>query len=350
MQYTKPDPEKAKPAGQAKLGPRQAVRAKHKRLVARAMVLCAVAVCVSGCASARTPGEQFRKVMADIDKECRKERRGPYEESQRGDGMHYTNCDILFLKPYDPLATPEGRFAHSIQLPPPFDKPKEVYKPGMSSSEYFKALCEAEAGEFIFRTITDVEGVYEMRPAEAAGDYELMHLYANEGPTGDQMGDYGRYIGQSLVQPNVGRYQFVETKRPNKKVPSSDSNPYFRYYRDSSANPGKTVSTRDAKGNWKQVPNVLTTKSADALMSKYGYTWRGISRTNDRELGIAGGEVILIDIATNEVLGFRRIFRRTGIMGGRTNVWWLTAQNCSAELAEPSAHFLYKVLKPREDR
>ena len=188
MQYTKPDTEKAKPAGQAKLGPRQAVRVKHKRLVARAMVLCAVAVCVSGCASARTPGEQFRKVMADIDKQCKKDRLGPYATEAPRNGIRDTSCDILFLKPVDPLATPEGRFAHSIQLPPPHHKPKDVYKAGMNSEEYFKALCEAEAGEFIFKTIT-VEGLYEMRPPETPGDYELMHLYANEGPTGDQMGD-----------------------------------------------------------------------------------------------------------------------------------------------------------------
>src|SRR4029079_6369569 len=98
-----------------------------------------------------------------------------------------------------------------------------------------------------------------------------------------------------------------------------------------------------------QVPNVLTSKSVDTLKSEYAYTWRGITRIKDRELGIAGGEVIVIGLATNEVLGFRRIFRRTGMSGGRTNVWWLTAQNCSKELAAPASAFFYKILKPVEE-
>ena len=130
----------------------------------------------------------------------------------------------------------------------------------------------------------------------------------------------------------------------------SDSKRYFRYYRDASAQPGKTVSSKNAKGEWEQVPNILTRKGVDTLRSKYGYTWRGITRLNDRELGIAGGEIIAIDLASSEVLGFRRVFRRTGMVKGRTNVWWLTAQNCSRELATSAGDFLYKVLKPSDSR
>jgi hypothetical protein len=46
--------------------------------------------------------------------------------------------------------------------------------------------------------------------------------------------------------------------------------------------------------------------------SRYGFTWRGIKRPHDRKLGIAGGELIVIDLETNEVLGVRRGFTRTG--------------------------------------
>ena len=314
------------------------------------VVACTLMGVISGCAHAGTPGEQFRKIMADIDKECRERQLGPYEPEPRKTGIRNSSCDILFLKPYDPLATEQGRFAHSIQLPPPYDKPKDVYKPGMNSEEYFKALCAAEAGEFIFKTITNVEGVYEMRPAENPDDYRLMHLYANEGPTGGQIGDFAGYIGQALVQPNSGRYQLTETLWPEKEASPSNSRKYLRYYRDASAQPGKTISTKNFKGEWEQVPNVLTKKGVDVLRSKYGYTWRGIVRPNDRELGIAGGELIAMDLASSEVLAVRRVFRRTGIAKGRTNIWWLTAQNCSSELALPAGVFLYKVLKPSDNR
>jgi hypothetical protein len=63
--------------------------------------------------------------------------------------------------------------------------------------------------------------------------------------------------------------------------------------------------------------------------SRYGFTWRGITRPHDRELGIAGGELILLDLETNEVLGVRRGFVRTGqVRNNLTGVWWLTGQAC----------------------
>ena len=40
--------------------------------------------------------------------------------------------------------------------------------------------------------------------------------------------------------------------------------------------------------------------------ARYGLTWRGIKRPHDREMGIAGGELIVLDLETNEVLAVRR--------------------------------------------
>lgn len=65
------------------------------------------------------------------------------------------------------------------------------------------------------------------------------------------------------------------------------------------------------------------------LESRYGFTWRGISRPHDRELGIAGGELIVLDRETNEVLGIRRGFIRSGmIRNNLSGIWWLTGQAC----------------------
>src|SRR5512147_1589890 len=61
------------------------------------------------------------------------------------------------------VATPEGRFAHSIKVPNPVPK-DSGYRRGMSSEEYFQHLCRREAGEFIYRTVDNVEGFYFMRP------------------------------------------------------------------------------------------------------------------------------------------------------------------------------------------
>lgn len=45
-----------------------------------------------------------------------------------------------------------------------------------------------------------------------------------------------------------------------------------------------------------------------ALTARYGYTWRGIRRARDREHGIAGGEPLIYDLQTKEVLAVRRQF------------------------------------------
>jgi hypothetical protein len=64
------------------------------------------------------------------------------------------------------------------------------------------------------------------------------------------------------------------------------------------------------------------------LRSQFGVTWRGITRPHDRELGIAGGELIVIDLGTNEVLGVRRGYIRSGGMKNLTGIWWMTGRTC----------------------
>jgi hypothetical protein len=59
--------------------------------------------------------------------------------------------------PAEWVAAPEGKFAHSIKLPNPLPK-DSGYKPGMSSEQYFDHLCKTEAGEFLYKTVENVEG------------------------------------------------------------------------------------------------------------------------------------------------------------------------------------------------
>ena len=73
-----------------------------------------------------------------------------------------------------------------------------------------------------------------------------------------------------------------------------------------------------------------------ALTARYGYTWRGIKRARDRENGIAGGEIIVYDLQTKEVLAVRRQFliaahnpRGTG------KAMWEVAASCPQVQAEP---------------
>ena len=76
---------------------------------------------VSGCAGSllakdETPGQHFERMMKEFAKNCAKAKLKPND----------TACDILKLKPADPLATEEGRFAHAIKIPNPVPADRQV--------------------------------------------------------------------------------------------------------------------------------------------------------------------------------------------------------------------------------
>ncbi|HEU4685241.1 MAG TPA: hypothetical protein VFS39_12130, partial [Nitrospira sp.] len=154
-----------------------------------------LALWFDGVSSAETPGERFRKAIKEIESACAKRKLAPNEV-----------CGgVAKLKPADPLATEEGRFAHSIQIPNPVPA-DSGYKPGMTPEQYFEHLCKTEAGEFIYKTVENVGGVYQMRPRPAV-TYEPNHLYALEDPYGGPEGsNEPEYF---FVQP--GRYRYFES-------------------------------------------------------------------------------------------------------------------------------------------
>jgi hypothetical protein len=281
-----------------------------------------------------TPGERFRKAI---------EREAEYCATHK---IKPTNrrCDITKLQPADPLATKEGRFAHSIKIPNPVPE-DSGYKPGMTPEQYFDHLCKTEAGEFIYRTVENVEGLFMIRPRRSATDYELEHLYALEDPYGQTSDDDMPGVQDSYVQPVQGKYQFLEIPLKSKGM-SEDATKYQRYYRDEKANPGEKYQTM-INGQGVFVPYVVTDAKVPTLKSRYGYTWRGITRPHDRELGIAGGELIVLDMETNEVLAIRRGFARTGgVSNNLTGVWWLTAPSCPNRGLKTTPKFIQQVLVP----
>lgn len=283
-----------------------------------------------------TPGERFRKAMKKKSDYCTTHKIDPANR----------RCDILKLKPADPLATEEGRLAHSIRIPNPVPE-DSGYKPGMTSQEYFNHLCKTEAGEFIYKTVDNVEGLYMMRPRKKATDDELRHLYALEDPYGHTNGEatMGEY---DFVSPN--RYVYFE--RPTQP---SRFNEVIRRFGKDNADQQKLEGYERFAGYDSRHLESMKKESAQRLQSRYGFTWRGITRPHDRELGIAGGELIVLNLETKEVLGVRRGYIRSGNMKSLTGVWWLTGQACPTygyrggrnKDFDFSYWFIGKVLKPK---
>lgn len=266
-----------------------------------------------------TPGERFRKAIKEIEAACAKRKLAPNEV-----------CGgVAKLKPADPLATEEGRFAHSIKIPNPVPE-DSGYKPGMTSQEYFDHLCKTEAGEFIYKTVENVEGLYLMRPREQVNDDKLQHLYALEDPYA--YSDIETDAPEKLfVNPPWWLYKFFEIRKAESASGLKSGMQYLRYF------------------GYVQGKSPMSAEEVSTLKSRYGYTWRGIKRPHDRELGIVGGELIVMDLESNEVLAVRRGFIRSGdVRNNLTGVWWLGGHVCP-NYKHANAYtyeFLSKVLKP----
>jgi hypothetical protein len=263
---------------------------------------------LSACVThAETVAEHFDRQMKAFAKDCAKTTPRPGS----------TSCDRLKLKPADPLATEEGRFAHSIKIPNPVPE-DSGYKPGMTSEQYFDHLCKTEAGEFIYKTVENVEGIIQLRPRVKA-NYEYSHLYAFEDPFGFEAGE-GFFV-------SPGRYAYYEIPNMASTNPESKYTRYFGY-------DGRSIKT---------LQNFHDTHRK----SQYGYTWRGIVRPHDRENGIGGGEVIVMDLETYEVLAVQRGYAKFEIdeKFGLTNAGWRKRCPPIQATGGPYGHYILKVLK-----
>jgi len=323
-----------------------------RRMVAIILLLSGSILFTAGVSFAETVAERFDKAMKKLAEECAKHPPKPGN----------TDCDPLKLKPADPLTTEEGRFAHSIKIPNPVPE-DSGYKPGMTPEQYFDHLCKTEAGEFIFKTVENVEGIFQMRPRPLATDYELQHLYALEDP----YGTYGseNNLQESYINPSssdyvkqksekgyvlykqIPHYQFLEKLILPHSPVRTDSFKYFRYRRPDTDKlifeDGQYFYPRNEQ------PKMIEEQTKE-LKSRYGFTWRGIKRQHDRELGIVGGELIVLDLKTNEVLAVRRGYLMSGnirdIAGG---IWWLGAQACPLRPVWAKREFIQKVLRPSKE-
>jgi hypothetical protein len=281
-------------------------------------------------ANGETVGERFDKAIKEIAKQCASRKLEPNEVCG----------EVAKLKSANPLATEEGRFAHSIKIPNPVPV-DSGYKPGMTSQEYFDHLCKTEAGEFIYKTVENVEGLYMMRmrrdPPIASN-----HLHALEnpygGPEGSNEPEFG-FVGPAL-------YRLFESSDLSRREPNWKRQYYNPSYFESPKPDSKVAQYygydgHDLKSMQKQY--------APGRKSLHGYTWRSISRPHDRELGIGGSELIVLDLQTNEVLAVHRgyakfeIDERFGVSGFQ---WRKGCPSHPPQDGGTRLMFLLKTLKP----
>lgn len=268
-----------------------------KSVVKQAGLNSALILVAAGCvatlpgASGDTAGERFLSRYEKLKRDCEK---NPPESGN-------ARCNLLKVQVEDPMATPEGRFAHSVVIPNPMPA-NTGYREGMSAGEYFQHLCKNFAGEFIYKTVDNVAGLRQLRLREPASSYKFEHLYAMEDPYGHMQEEAEEPGFQFVNSPR--RYEFFERPLPTLSRRSSNEKFFDPSMFLSPPTGAKIERYFGYAGGWNSLKLVFDTHAK----ARYAFTWRGISSPTERELGIAGGELIVLDTHTNEVLGVRRGF------------------------------------------
>lgn len=225
-----------------------------------------------------------------------------YHDCVKRFGVAELACDVYALrrKPqpeYWPYPQVQG-----IKWP---ESPKPpAYRRGMNPKEYFEALCEREAGEFIYQTVKDVESLYVVRPRKWEGTDGYRDRYVMEDPYGFIMAEsyLGGLRGMLLTQPNLPRRTARDMKYDFLEYPLSSTEQTLRGMSTPYVKVTVDPSRKFDEGR---------VEPRTSVESRYGFTWRGIKRPHDRAMGIAGGELAVVDLRTGEILGIRRGFGMT---------------------------------------
>jgi hypothetical protein len=284
-----------------------------------------------------TAGSIFKDMVGKIERERRAK---PWpKEFEKG---HSNPYKLLDVKVEDWVAADEGRAAHAIKIPNPVPE-DSGYRKGKTQQEYFEHLCKTEAGEFIFKTVDNVDGIYQVRPRKVYSSEELQHLYAIEDPYGYYAGE-NESLGEHYVSPIL--YSYFEIPVGGRRIYGLGMKALLHPSVSADPPASATIARYYNFDNWSSHDNPLKLEYASERKARYAFTWRGIKRPHDREMGIAGGELIVLDLETKEVLGVRRgyvvwnrgwtarVCPRYGYGGGQDKT------------ARFSAWFLVKVARP----
>ena len=167
---------------------------------------------------------------------------------------------------------------------------------------YYEYKCKTYGGDFVHKTVDNVAGVYQIRLRDPRFLFDRLNKRdIPEDPYGHT--DWESQNPQTLfVDPAGGKFHFLETtKAPDFARPESITQV-----------PKNTTPTGERYWRY-SVPNnpeseLLKVEQVSFIKSKYGFTWREVRTFWDHIFGLWGGELIVRDLETDEVLGVRKGF------------------------------------------
>lgn len=246
-----------------------------------------------------------------------------YDECKRKDPLN-SRCEIYRLKR---KPAPEHWPYHKTSPLKWPDAPKEtVYRPSMGPIDYWRALCKAEAGEFIYRTVQNVDAIYQIRPRPKETSYAFQDRYVMEDPYGYTESESGllEEIPWQVVGPGWGSRKSAG-KYPVFETPILDTALHWtqrKYYPSELFEPKPSArSFQRFSGYDRRSRATMAIKYENKVLSRYGWTWRGIQRPLDRGIGVAGGELAVVDLRNGELLALRRGFLLGAAKSGESVGW-----------------------------
>ncbi|MBK9520880.1 MAG: hypothetical protein IPO13_04560 [Rhodocyclaceae bacterium] len=268
---------------------------------------------------------------------------------ERGGNYGFSNCEQFRLRrienpEYWPYPEVPAMKWPEPPTPSVYEQLKKKYLV-VTSEEYFKSLCAEEAGEFVYRTVENVEAIYQIRPRIVeGGNVRQEDRYVIEAPYFHEVWDSAP--GGTFTSNLLG-YHFFEV--------SSHQDGRIRYEKSRHYDPSMSPSplhgepfSRFFKGDSNKKLSSTKKEHSDQLRSRFGFTWRGINRFEDRKNGIAGGELAVVDLKTAEILAIKRSFNFAKGARTKTGLFWAGSQVCPQDSNDTFRvhEFLTKVLKP----
>lgn len=209
---------------------------------------------------------------------------------------------------------------------------------------YVKELCAKYGGDKIYRTVDNVEGVFQVKARNPDGEAQWRDQFGMVEPWALAFGDRDHSPVGLGTRKGQG-YWFVEQHPGFGKPPG----PPFRRRlltltttKIENPEPRAVVSAEGFALDRKEI-------NVTSLMSLYGYTTEDLTTPELRKRWISGGKLKIIDLQTNEVLAERTDFYRA--TGPSVKMAWSAGIPCPAgpqRLATGADHdsFIMAVLRP----
>ena len=183
---------------------------------------------------------------------------------------------------------------------------------GFTREEYFKHKCDSEAGEFIYKTVDNVEGVFQMRPRDPRDYFDRLR----KGDIPKDPWGHTNTDARTPWMPFMRSYEYFETAKDPGLRPFDSrigtmvvERPVYtdqKYWRYSLGE--ETGEQYHYRRSDESVNRPVRPIQVSALKSRYGYIWREARDKYDRHFGVWGGELIVKDLENNDVLAVKKGF------------------------------------------